>query len=343
MLSAERPLIVTSSLGRNTEAVEELVRLSERLAIPVIEAAPNYINFPANHPLHVGYQWNTPGQNQVLAEADLILVIDSDVPWIPMKNKPNKDSKIYYIDVDPLKERIPLWYIPSESFIRADSHVALQQLNGCLNELEIDKEAVNDRFRIFSKIHRDQRIEWREAEKLVDPDTITPAYLTACVREVIDKDTIILNEAITNYETVNKHLGRNQPGTYFTSGGSSLGWNGGAAIGAKLAAPDKTVISLTGDGTYIFSNPTPVHWMSRKYNAPFLTIIFNNRGWGAPRMSTLGVHPNGIANQTDQFWVNFDPTVEYSKVAEAAGGAYARKVDNPSEVKEALSRSIRGW
>jgi acetolactate synthase-1/2/3 large subunit len=224
--------------------------------------------------------------------------------------------------------------------MRADSYVALQQLNSCLNELEINKEAVNDRFRIFSKIHRDQRIEWREAEKLVDPETITPAYLTACVRELIDKDTIILNEAITNYETVNKHLGRNQAGSYFTSGGSSLGWNGGAAIGAKLAAPDKTVISLTGDGSYIFSNPTPVHWISRKYNAPFLTIIFNNRGWGAPRMSTLGVHPNGIANQTDQFWVNFDPTVEYSKVAEAAGGAYARKVDHPSEVKEALREAL---
>ncbi len=340
LLQAKKPLIVTSFLGRNKEAVRKLVSLSDKLAIPVIESAPNYLNFPADHPMHVGYQWNTPKQNDILAEADLILILDSDVPWIPLINKPTKDCKIYYIDVDPLKERTPLWYIPSESFMKADSFTALQQLNAWLEQEKIDEETVNRRYHKISQIHNKQRNEWRNQEELNDPDTITPAYLLACLREAIDEDTIVLNEAITNYENVCKHLGRNKPGTYYASGASALGWNGGAAIGAKLAAPDKTVISLTGDGTYMFSNPTPVHWMSRKYNAPFLTIIFNNRGWGAPRMSTLGVHPNGIANQTDQFWVNFDKPADYAKVAEAAGGAYPIKVEKPSEVKEAFRHGL---
>jgi len=340
LLEAKKPLIVTSYLGRNTEAVGELVKLAEKLAIPVLEAAPNYMNFPADHKLHVGYQWNTPSQNEMLAEADVILILDSDVPWIPMINKPSESSKLYYIDEDPLKERIPLWYIPSESFIKADSLTALQQLNEWLEEAKIDEKLVKARSKVISQVHRAQRKEWKAQEALLDEDTITPAYLISSLREVIDDNTIVLNEAITNYENVCKHLGRNIPGSYLGSGASSLGWNGGAAIGAKLAAPDKTIISLTGDGTYMFSNPTPVHWVSNKYNAPFLTIIFNNKGWGAPRMSTLGVHPNGLANQTDQFWVNFDPTAQYAKVAEAAGGAYARKVEKPSELKEALKQGL---
>jgi acetolactate synthase-1/2/3 large subunit len=342
LLQAKRPLIVTSYLGRNPAAVAELVKLSERLAIPVIESVPNYVNFPANHPLHLGYQWNTARQNELLLKADLILVIDSDIPWIPLNNRPSKDCTIYSIDVDPLKEEIPLWYIPAKRFFKADSYTALQQLNKYLERAgTIDQEQVNARFQACKAIHDDQREQWRKQEELADPEVITPQYLTACVREAIDDDTIVLTEAITNYETVSKHLARNKPGTLFGSGASSLGWHGGAAIGAKLAAPDKTVVCLTGDGSFLFSNPTPVHWISRKYRVPFLTIIYNNRGWGAPRMSTLGVHPNGFASRTDQFWVNFDPSAELAKVAEAAGGAYAKTVESPRELMTDLQEALQ--
>lgn len=341
LLKAEKPLIVTSYLGRNPEAVSELVQLSEKLAIPVLESVPYYVNFPADHPLHVGYQWNSPLQNELLADADLVLVLDSDIPWIPYKNKPASNAQIFYIDADPLKENIPLWYIPSESFHRADSLIALQQINAYLDGVQMNQEAIQLRYEKFAAVHAKQREEWSQLEQLQNSDVITPQYLTACIREAIDEDTVILTETITNYETVSRHLGRNKPGTLFGSGASSLGWHGGAAIGAKLAAPEKTIISLTGDGSYIFSNPTPVHWIARKYDTPFLTIIYNNRGWGAPRMSTLGVHPNGIANQTDQFWVNFDPRAELAKVAEAAGGAYARTVQKPSELMEAIVSALQ--
>ncbi|MUG72173.1 thiamine pyrophosphate-requiring protein [Paenibacillus validus] len=343
LLKAKKPLIITTYLGRNPEAVDELVKFSERLAIPVLESAPYYLNFPGDHPLQVGYQWNKPGQNPILAEADLILVLDSDVPWMPLHNKPSKDCTIYYIDIDPLKEKTPLWYIPSKRSYKADSFVALQQLNAYLDTVrdQIDDKAVQERYQQFTEIHNRQREEWNRLEQLSDSSVITPEYLTACIREAIDEDTIVLFETITNYETVSKHLPRTKPGTIFGSGASSLGWHGGGAIGAKLAAPDQTIVSLTGDGSYIFSNPTPVHWVSKKYNTPFLTVIYNNHGWGAPRMSTLGVHPQGIASQTDQFWVNFDPTAELAKVAEAAGGAYARVVEKPGELMEAIVSALQ--
>ncbi|MED4226922.1 thiamine pyrophosphate-requiring protein [Neobacillus cucumis] len=341
LMKAEHPLIVTSYLGRNTKAVSELVKLSEKLAIPVLESVPNYVNFPAYHPMHVGYQWNAPVQNELLSQADYILVIDSDIPWIPLVNKPAKGCAISYIDVDPLKEKTPLWYIPSESFFKADSLVALQQLNSYIDNVnDMNQEKISNRYLQIATIHSKQRKEWKENETLQNPANITPQYLTACIREAIDENTIVLTESITNYDVVSKHLPRNTPGTLFGSGASSLGWHGGAAIGAKLAAPEKMILNLTGDGTYIFSNPTPVHWISRKYNVPFLTVIYNNHGWGAPRMSTLGVHPNGIASQTDQFWVNFDPVSDLSKVAEAAGGAYAQIIDRPEELMGSLVKAI---
>src|SRR5262249_26812152 len=97
LLLAQRPLVVTSYLGRNPQAVEELVRLCERLAVGTLESVPNYTNFPTDNPLYQGNQWNEPIQNRALEEADFILAIDSDVPWIPTVNKPRGDAVIYQI------------------------------------------------------------------------------------------------------------------------------------------------------------------------------------------------------------------------------------------------------
>src|SRR6185503_18556284 len=97
---------------------------------------------------------------------------------------------------------------------------------------------------------------------------ITPEFLTACVRAHIDDDTIVLSEGITNYGVIADHLARGRPGTLLASGGGSLGWCGGAAIGVKLARPDQTVVTLSGDGSYLFSIPSAVHWMARRYQTP---------------------------------------------------------------------------
>jgi len=340
MLEADNPLIVTSYVGRNPDAVTELVRLSERLAIPVLESVPSYMNFPTDHPMHCGFQWNEPVQNEVLAEADMILVIDSDVPWMTTVNKPPGGATIYYLDVDPLKERMPLWYIPSKRFLQGDSYIALQQINECLDKKTLSEtEKIKKRWEKFSKIHQKQEKNKRLAEQS-DIDVITPEYLTACVRDLIDDQTILLNEGISNYGIISNHIGKVSPGSLFGSGTSSLGWNGGAAIGIKLAHPDKTVISLTGDGTYLFSIPATVHWMAKEYDTPFLTVIYNNHGWKSPKLSTLGVHPEGVAKLTNQFGTTFNTSADLSKIAEAAGGAFAQTVNHPDELKEALEKGL---
>ncbi len=82
LAGARHPLIITSYLGREPAAVAALIGLADLLAIPVLESVPNHVNFPASHPLHCGYQWNTSRQNPLLAQADVILSVDSDVPWI---------------------------------------------------------------------------------------------------------------------------------------------------------------------------------------------------------------------------------------------------------------------
>src|SRR5215469_6032112 len=153
--SARRPLVVTSYLGRNPQAVEELVRLCRCTGMGVLESVANYLNFPSDNELYVGVQGNEPVQNPCLAEADFVLVMDSDVPWIPSKNGPNPQARIFHIDIDPIKEHMPLWYIPARKVFRADCATALRQVHDQLGS-GVDAALVQERHAHYSRVHRDR-------------------------------------------------------------------------------------------------------------------------------------------------------------------------------------------
>ena len=338
---ARHPLIVTGYLGRHPEAVSELEALCELLAIPVIESAPNYVNFPASNPMHSGYQWTTKDQNPLLAEADVILAIDCDVPWIHVTSKPAADAEIYCVDIDPLKSGMAMWHIPARRFAAADSRLALPQITAYVRDHHLADEALVSGRRADVTARHDMLRAERDQREAPDNGMITPQYLAACVRDALaDDDPLYLTEAITNYEVVAEHLRVNRPGGLFASGGGSLGWSGGGAVGAKLAAPGRTVVCMVGDGTYLFGVPSAAQWVARRYNTPALTVIFNNRGWRAPKFSALAVHPKGVAAENDDFNVSFEPAPDYPAIAEAAGGAYAANVSDPADLPRVLRQAL---
>ena len=335
LLRARRPLVVTSYLGRNPAAVPELVRLCGRLGMGVLDSVPNTVNFPATHPLYQGNQWNHPRQNPALAAADLVLVLDSDVPWIPTVSRPAADATIFHIDVDPLKQQMPLWHVPARRCFRADGLTALRQLNAALDGMDPPDASGPAAHWAAQHAARDAALAALEAS-----GTLTGEVLTAALRRHLDDETIVISEGISHYHTIGDHLRLDRPGSLFTSGGGSLGWNGGAAIGAKLARPEATVIALTGDGSYMFSVPGTVHWMARQYGSPFLQIVYNNRGWKSPKLSALAVHPAGFASRANDLDVAFDPPPDYAGIAVAAGGALALQVRDAAALDDTLDRAM---
>jgi acetolactate synthase-1/2/3 large subunit len=334
LATARAPLVVTSFVGRNPLAVKALVQLCERLGVGVLESVPNYVNFPHNSDLYQGNQWNETAQNAALAEADVVLVVDSDVPWIPTSSAPNANAAIYHIDVDPLKMQMPLWYICARGQFAADACTALDQLNAELDRIGLDTSLVGRRRARWAEFHAVRQA--RLADKERPGGFLTAEFLTATIRRYLTPETLVVNEGISNYQAIFDHLAISEPGAMFTSGGGSLGWHGGAAIGAKLAHPGKTVIALAGDGSYMFSVPSSVHWMARRYNTPFLTVIYNNGGWKSPRLSTLAVHPDGYASRGGDLGMSFHPQADYAGIAAAAGGAWPRIVDDAADLEEAL-------
>ncbi|HEY2592159.1 MAG TPA: thiamine pyrophosphate-requiring protein [Steroidobacteraceae bacterium] len=340
LAAARRPLVVTSYVGRSAEAVGELVKLCKRLGVGVLESVPSTMNFPSSDPLHQGVQWNEKRQHPALAEADVILVVASDVPWIPQINRPSATARIVHIDVDPLKEQMPLWYIHARQIHRADATLALRQLNGALDSMQADAAAVRERTEHFSRRHAEQLRELERAAQRPSAGTLSAEHLTARVREAIGEQAIVLSEGVTNFGAISSHIGRVRPGTFFTQGAGSLGWNGGAAVGVKLARPDELVVALSGDGCYLFSVPATVHWMARRYRTPFLQIVYNNGGWRAPRFSALGVHPDGHASRARDLGISFEPPPDYAGIATAAGGALGITVKRVEELDEALERAL---
>ena len=341
LAGARHPLIVTSYLGRNPAAVPALVDLAELLAIGVLESAAFCVNFPGDHPLHAGYQFTTSAQNPDLAAADVILVLDSDVPWIQATSRPAPGAAIYAVDIDPVKAGMPMWHVPARRIAAADSRLAAGQIAGFVRDHDLaDPDAVRARRAEVTAAGRARRDRLAAAER-PEGGVITPRYLTACVRELLaGTDALVLTEAITNFQVVAEHLRASQPGSLIGSGGSSLGWAGGGAVGAKLAAPERTVVCLTGDGSFLFGVPSSAQWVARRYQAPALTIVYDNHGWAAPKLSTLAVHPDGAAAAADDFHVSFRPEADLPGVARAAGGAYGVTVDDPGELPGVLKDAL---
>lgn len=336
--AAERPLIVTSYLGRSHEAVGELVALATELGVGVVESVPSFMNFPTTHGSYLGVQWNERRQNQALAAADVVLVVDSDVPWIGAVSRPRADARVFHIDADPLKQQMPLWHIDATLHCQADAATALRQLRMAAAGHPRGAEAVARRRRWLDDAHT----SWRAgiAQREQPGEKLTPEYLVARLREAIGADAIVISESVTNFHVVSQHMLRTLPGTMFSSGGGSLGYNGGAALGVKLAKPGALVVAVCGDGSYLFSQPSTVHWMARRYQAPFLQVVLNNGGWRAPRHAVHSVHPDGIAAGKPDIDIHFPQPADYGAIAAAAGGAHAEKVASVAEVDAAIQRAL---
>lgn len=109
LMSAAEPLVITGYSGRNHNAVKALVDLATTVkGLRVLDTGGSDMCFPADHPAWLGLRY---GVDESIKTADVILVLDCDVPWIPTQCKPRKDTLIFQIDVDALKQQMPVHYI----------------------------------------------------------------------------------------------------------------------------------------------------------------------------------------------------------------------------------------
>src|SRR6185437_3070822 len=241
--AAERPLIVTATLP--ADAVPALAHLAERCAIPVVTHSPRTLCLPSSHSMHFGFE---PGA--LLADCDLAIVLESDVPWIPHLQHPPAGCRVVHVGEDPFFVRYPMRSFPSDLAIKCGATHALNALNEAI-EPRIQMAAARIAARRARLTERMRNRRAQLAKDSAPAATISPEHLSHAIGEVVGPDAIIFNEYPLRFD----HCAREKPGTFFSLGpAGGLGWGFGAALGAKLANPDALVVATLGDGAYMFAN-----------------------------------------------------------------------------------------
>jgi acetolactate synthase-1/2/3 large subunit len=257
--------------------------------------------------------------------------------------QPKESSFWAHIDVDTLKPGSPMWTFPGNLRMQGDCGRILEAV---LDELkakatpQFKAAAAARRERI--KALRDERLS-RAAKLAADkgvPGAINPHYLMAELGKVLDDDAVIFNEGVTNAGAVLMQIPRKKPNTTMRSGGGGLGWSGAFALGAKLAASDRLMVQICGDGAFYFGNPSSIFAVAQQYKLPIFSIVLDNTGWNAVKQSTLRVYPEGEAKETSEFEAKLAPKVAFTKVAEAFG-AYGEEISDPAGVPAAIARCLQ--
>ncbi|KAG0647483.1 Benzoylformate decarboxylase [Hyphodiscus hymeniophilus] len=352
LVGAENPLIVTGYSGRNHAVVPELVKLADTVkGLRVLDTGGSDMCFPADHRGWLGLRY---GVDKAIETADVIVVIDCDVPWINTQCHPSKSAKIYHIDVDPLKQQMPVAYLNAVARYRADSFTSINQLNNHISSgfsEQLSAETFSQRWEALGESHSKRLSVIAGLAQAKEDGSFGTGHLCATLRKLVPQDAIWAIEAVTNTAFVADNLQATLPGSWINCGGGGLGWSGGGSLGIKLATEyengpgkGKFVVQIVGDGTFLFSVPGSVYWISQRYKIPVLTIVLNNKGWNAPRKSLLLVHPDGLGSKAtnEEINISFAPVPDYAGIAKAAAGGqlFAEKVAKASDLEDVLKRAV---
>ncbi len=335
LIKAEFPLIITSSLGRSPKAVRNLVDVAEAGAVGVVSAFPEYMNFSPEHPCYQGFI-----SDPLIPEADVILVIDSDVPWHPKRGKPGDSATIIQAGIDPYYSRYPIRGFPSDLTLQGEPGLVLSALYNALKDHpDRNKGARDSRMKELERRHDEMARAWEDSvRKTSEESPLEYPWVSHHVHKIMGDDTVVVDEAIGSMMSRASRL----PGSYFGSPHAGyLGWCLGAALGVKLGQPDKTVIAAVGDGSYMFGVPSASHFVSNAYQLPILFIVYNNQCYRAVKWATRDLYPEGLAARKNEYPLSdLQPTADFEKVCEAFGG-YGERIESPDQVGPALERALQ--
>ena len=338
LLAAKSPIAITAYLGRRPDAVALLDALSRECGIRVFEFSPAYLNIPRNSPCFGGYD-----AKAAIAAADVGLLLDVDVPWLPKYVPDNPALAWIQVDVDALKKDFPMWGFPTELRVQGDCASVLAQV------LAIVRAKADTGFReraarrvagwAQENAAREARIRAAAAQP-GEVGAINPDFLCAALQAQLTADDVVVNEAIRNTPPVLNQMVRTRPQTYLGLAGGGLGFSGGAALGARLAGPAGRVVQVVGDGSFHFSAPTAVYAVAQQYGLPIFTVVLDNGGWQAVKEAVQRVYPDGQAVKGGEFQARFGGEQRNFEQVAAAFGAHAEAVADPATLGEAIKRCL---
>lgn len=323
---ADNPVIVADSAGRDPEGFRALVSLAESRGIPVFEGeGPAYNNFPKSHPLHHGYDLR-----REMGRFDLFLVVGNRAPWYPPSAGPA--APVVVIDEYPVKEYMVHQDLQADCYLEGALPVTLGALAAAVRErmggarpvMPSGPNPVWERYRALDA-----------AAQSAAP--ISPGFLCNTIGDTLPGNTVFVDETILHRAQILRRIGGDSPLSYLRPAGG-LGQGLGIALGAKLAAPERPVAALIGDGSLLY-NPIPQSLgVARERGLPILIVVFNNASYAAMKSLHLSFYPEGTAAQSGIFHGVDIPGPDYAELARPFGG-HGERVEDPGRLRGALEEA----
>ena len=329
LAAARAPLVICQRGGPDGRTAAEILRLAEEFAIPVVEPFTIRNMMPSEHPMFLGYDVKAP-----LSRADVVLVVDSAVPWVESLHRPDDGTRVIHMGPDPHFQRMPIRGYRSDLAIAADPAAGVAALAEAMRPLAGN---VEDRRREIAT-HARQRVERANAlteEGCENP--MTAEWMSRSISNAMDEYAVVFSELGVVPDAM-RVSGPNRIFNNPHSGG--LGWALPAALGAQLADRERLCIACVGDGSYMFANPVACHQIAEALQLPVLTIIKNNGIWNAVRRSVVNSYPDGVAVKANRMpLVSLEPSPDYLRIA-AASRAHTERVEHGRDLPAALERAI---
>ena len=320
---SSRPLIYAGGGVINADATEELINFAEKLNAPVATTLMCRGAIPSEHRLNTGMigMHGSNASNILATKCDLIIALGARFSDRVISDKEFiNNAKVIQIDVDPAEVNKN---VKVDSFIIGDIKVALQRLMPLLNNKE-NKEWLNtvDELKLLS-ITKNNKDNGEE---------LTPRFLFEKLSDMDSGDFIIATEVGQHQMWTAQYFNFKTPRTLISSGGlGTMGFGLGAAIGAKVANPDKTVFNIAGDGS--FGMNCNEFATAVKYNIPIKVIVMNNNALGMVRQWQSLFYEARYSQTT------LDRATDFVKLAEAFGGVGFR-VEKREELENVLKEAL---
>lgn len=341
LAKARRPIIFVGNGVLLSEATEVLLELAEATGIPVATTLMGKGAFPEDHPLALGTTgiWGSRVANDCARNADVILAVGTGFAeadcssWDPRFTFSIPPSRLIQIDIDP--QEIGKLY-PVDIGIVGDAQASLTVL--------------------LRAMRTEQLIAWRDTDKPIDVAAekvrwqielndmqqddglpIHPARLLATLQQTLPREAIVVTDVGWNKNGAGQQLRTLRPRSFITSGGfATMGFAPAAAVGAKLAAPDRKVVCLVGDGglmSVVGALATAV-----ELNVGVLWVLFNNFCFSTIR--TVGTTYFKSAYGTEFRTPDGEPYNPDFQLMAKSFGMGSSLVEEPHELKAAIESAL---
>ena len=319
--ASKKPLLICGGGVVRSRAHHEFEALANRIDSPVAITVMGGGGFRGRNPLTTGMigMHGSQASNMAVDACDLLIAVGcrfSDRVALDPKSFASQ-ARIVQIDIDRAEINKN---VQTDHHIIGDAKRVLQLLNERLTQ-----QHHGDWKRYVFSFKTET--EYDEAS-----DTLTPKQISDAIARLCPMDTVVATDVGQHQMWVAQHFHYDYPGQLLTSGGfGTMGFGLGAAIGAKVGNPEKTVVHITGDGSFRMNcNELATE---QYYKLPIITIIYNNKTLGMVRQWQTLIY-NGHYSQT-----TLDRGPDFVKLAEAYGLS-GRRVQNVAELEQALTEAL---